>query len=125
MATILFWLAAATALAAFAVHTFVGGARVARPLLADRTLPPASKWLNYYCWHMATITLVIVAAAFAYAAPRPGELALASFATVFAGSAAVLSAAVALKARIHPLRFPSTSLLALVAALGAAGILLR
>jgi hypothetical protein len=41
----LFWAAAAASLVTLAVHTFVGGAFVARPLLSDQSLPKAAKWL--------------------------------------------------------------------------------
>ena len=56
---LLLWLAAAMALLTTLVHTFAGGREVARPLLASNALPPASKWLNYYCWHITTILLAI------------------------------------------------------------------
>lgn len=123
MQSFLLWSAAAAALTAFAVHTFRGGAVVARPLLADESLPSPSKWLNYYCWHIATVMLVFSAAAFAYLASNPSSLELAVFVSSLAVACSILSAAVALKAGIHPFRFPSTSLLALVGILGWAGIL--
>jgi hypothetical protein len=106
--------AAAIAFITFAVHTFVGGVRVARPLLADRSLPPASKWLNYYCWHIVTVLLAAMTAAFSYIALHP-DLAgvgksLGALALILAG----LSAAVAFKAGIRPWRFPSTTLFLLM-----------
>ena len=39
----------------FVVHTFIGDPRVAKPLLENTNLPIASKWLNYYTWHITTI----------------------------------------------------------------------
>lgn len=47
MQVTLLWAAAFMSMVTFAVHTFVGGPRVAAPLLADTNLPKASKWLNY------------------------------------------------------------------------------
>lgn len=115
-----FWAAAAMSAVTFLVHTFVGGQRVAKPLLADVSLPKASKWLNYYCWHLVTITLAAMAIAFAAVAlGRVGaEIGwmLGTLALLFS----VLSVVVALKGAIHPLRFPSTTLFALIA-LAAAG----
>ncbi|MEM9300551.1 MAG: hypothetical protein AAGE01_00485 [Pseudomonadota bacterium] len=108
----LLWSATAVAFVAFLVHTFVGGRRVARPLLADRSLPPASKWLNYYCWHAATVMLAFVTIAFAWAAVDPTLAPVVVFGGTLAVALSALSAAVASKAGIHPLRFPSTSLLA-------------
>ncbi len=122
MQSILFWTAALTAFSTFIVHAFVGGVRVARPLLADTTLPKASKWLNYYCWHIATVLILAMTAAYADAALRPEGAALAVLMTAIATVLSLLSAAVALKGGIHPLRFPSTSLFTAVAALGAAGL---
>ncbi len=122
MQTQFLWLAAAAGVMTFGVHTFIGGVYVARPLLTDRTLPKASKWLNYYCWHVATISLVVMSGCFAYAAVHPDSLELAYLATGLSLAFSVLSASVALRGRIHPLRFPSTSLLALMAVLGWFGL---
>lgn len=119
----MFLLAAALAFVTFAVHTFVGGVFVARPLLADARLPKASKWLNYYCWHNTTVMILAVAGAFAYSAFTPQRPELAIFATAMTAIVSVLSAAVAIKGGIHPLRFPSTSLFAATAALGSAALL--
>ena len=109
--------AAIVSVITFFVHTFVGGKFVARPLLADTQLPKASKWLNYYCWHITTITIVFLAAAFAgmYLSVFPAELRLLIFLATFTSSLSALSIFVALKGGIHPLRFPSTSLFALIA----------
>ncbi len=121
--TILLWIAAAIACATFAVHTFIGGKIVARPLLADTGLPKASKWLSYYCWHVTTITIAFMALMFAWLAGvaphEPTIIGLSSLATALS----VLSAGIALKAGIRPLRFPSTSLFALTAAFGWAAVL--
>lgn len=114
------WAICAIAMVTFLVHTFVGGPRVAAPLLADTGLPRASKWLNYFCWHIAMVLLAFMAGAFAWLAHEPRS-AVTGPALVFFGSLslvlAMLSAWVALKGRIHPLRFPSTSLFAAMALL--------
>ena len=112
MNLIFLWTAILFAGTAFVVHTFVGGREVARPLLADRSLPPASKWLNYYCWHVTTALLAAVTVAMAWAAFDERLMPVVGFIGIFAVISALLSVAVALKARINPLRFPSTSLLA-------------
>lgn len=120
--TVFFAGAALALLATFAVHTFVGGVFVARPLLADRTLPKASKWLNYYCWHITTLVILAMCGAFAYAAMRPNAADLAAAVTALAFSFSGLSVWTALKGGINPLRFPSTTLFAVTAALGFAGL---
>lgn len=118
------WLAAALALVTFATHTFVGGVFVARPLLKDTSLPKASKWLNYYCWHVTTMTILALAGAFAYAAQAPDGLDIAAFATLLCAVLSPLSAAVAIRGGINPLRFPSTSLFAATCLAGASALLL-
>ncbi|MEM7644653.1 MAG: hypothetical protein AAF366_19330 [Pseudomonadota bacterium] len=40
----------------WAIHTFLGGRDIARPLVrAD--LEDVVKWTQYYCWHLVTLTL--------------------------------------------------------------------
>ena len=109
----------------FAVHTFIGGPRVAGPLLANTRLPKASKWLNYYCWHITTIYTLFMGAAYAFVALHPERPELVVFLTVLNIALSLLSVAVALKAGINPFRFPSTSLFATVAMLGLIGLLLN
>jgi hypothetical protein len=118
------WSAAITSAITFAVHTFIGGRVVARPLLADRSLPKAAKWLAYYCWHITTVLLAAMTAAYGWAAESGEARDLVIVITSLAAVLSILSAGVAMKGSIHPLRFPSTSLFALTACLGAAGLFL-
>jgi hypothetical protein len=118
-----FWSASFVSVVTFAVHTFIGGPRVAAPLLANTDLPKASKWLNYYCWHITTIFTFAMGGAYAYVAVHPDRPELVVFLTVVTAALSVLSAAVALKGNINPFRFPSTSLFAAVAILGLLGLL--
>ena len=102
----------------FFVHTFIGGIYVARPLLADKSLPVASKWLNYYCWHVTTIMIVFLGIGF-WLCLQDQEISLMiGFLAALATASAILSAAVAIKGQINPLRFPSTSLFAAIAMCG-------
>jgi hypothetical protein len=118
MQWVLLWCASASALVTFAVHTFVGGVFVARPLLSDQGLPKAAKWLAYYCWHV--VTLLLFGLALAFAATALGRLASSAALALSAFSAlcSLLSIAVARKGRIAPWRFPSTTLFAITAAFG-------
>ena len=102
----------------FAVHTFVGGPRVATPLLADTNLPKASKWLNYYCWHITTIYTFVMGGAYAYVAFNTEKIELVIFLSILNVSFSILSAIVAMKGNINPFRFPSTLLFAIVSILG-------
>jgi hypothetical protein len=124
MQAVLLWATAATAAVTWIVHTFVGGVFVARPLLADKGLPRAAKWLAYYCWHL--VTLMIGAVAGAFVAAALGQL-TGLWTTCLSGfclACSALSIAVALKGGIAPWRFPSTSLFALTGALGLSSAIL-
>jgi hypothetical protein len=114
--------ASALALLTFAVHTFVGGIYVVRPLLAVEGLSRASRWLNYYCWHMTTLTLLVMTAMFAYSAFEPGARGFGVLFTTMAAAFSALCIGVALKGGVRPYRFPATSLFAAVAGAGLWGI---
>lgn len=118
MQVTLLWAAAIMSVVTFAVHTFVGGPRVATPLLADTNLPKASKWLNYYCWHITTIYTFVMGGAYAYVAFNTERIELVVFLSILNVSFAILSAVVAIKGNINPFRFPSTSLFATVSISG-------
>ena len=118
------WLAAAASAVTFAVHFFVGGQRVAGPLLKDRSLPFASKWLNYYCWHVTSVMLIFFTAGFVWLAIQPDIPSL-IFLSALSISLSILSAVVAGRASISPWRFPSTSLFATIAAMSAFAVLME
>ncbi|MBL4620750.1 MAG: hypothetical protein JKX88_11710 [Marinicaulis sp.] len=116
------WTAAGLAGVTFVIHVFAGGKVAARPLLADASLPPESKWLNYYCWHITSVMIAFVCAAFIWLGashPQPPMVILLSSLTA---SLALLSVGVALKGGVHPLRLPSTTLFAAISALGWAAL---
>ena len=122
MQTYFLWAAVVMSIVTFSVHAFIGGPVVAKPLLANKTLPKASLWLNYYCWHVTTLFTFIMGAGYAYAALNPGRPELVIYLTINTAAFSILSAAVALKGNINPFRFPSTSLFASVALLGLASL---
>ena len=123
MQVYLLWAAAVMSIITFAVHTFIGGPVVAKPLLEITNLPKASKWLNYYTWHVTTIFTLSMGGAFIYVALHPNRPELAVFITIITGALSVLSGAVAVKGNINPFRFPSTLLFASVSLLGLASLL--
>jgi len=119
------WAASIMSIVTFAVHTFIGGPVVARPLLKNTDIPKASKWLNYYTWHVTTIFTFTMGGAYAYVALNPDRPELVIFLTVVTAALSILSVVVALKGNINPFRFPSTSLFATVSLLGLIGILMK
>lgn len=102
--------ASVIALITFGVHTFVGGIYVARPLLKARDLTPASRWLNYYTWHMVTALLLFMSAGFAMAATSREAADVGFLLTTMALVFALLCINVALRGGIKPWRLPATSL---------------
>ena len=57
---------------AWGLHTFLGGRAIARPLLAAGDLQDTPKYTQFYCWHIVTILLAVMAAGLVYAAFVPG-----------------------------------------------------
>lgn len=123
-ASMAFWAAAALGVVTFAVHTFVGGVHVVRPLLAAPDLPRTSRWLNYYCWHITTVLLLYMSLGFAWAAMKAEAAPVAFFLTALAPPLSALSVGVALRGGVNPLRFPSTTLFALMSLAGATGVIM-
>ena len=98
----------------FGVHTFVGGKYAARPLLEAHDFHRASRWLNYFTWHMATVLLLVMAAGYAWAAVAPAAWPAALILTVMAALFSPLCVWVAMKGGIQPWRFPASWLFALI-----------
>jgi len=107
-----------------AVHSFVGQVYVVRPLLAVERLSRASRWLNFYCWHVTTTIIAAMAAVFLYAAWRGEGWPTAALFTALAAAFAILCAGVAIKGGVPPHRFPPLTLFALTALAGGCGLYL-
>ena len=74
--TIWFAAAALLSIGIGAIHVFAGGPTIARPLLRAGDLEDTPKYTQYYCWHLVSIALVMMAAQFAGAALVPTQTAL-------------------------------------------------
>ena len=125
MQTYFLWSAVIMSFVTFIIHTFIGGPRVAKPLLENNDLSKASKWLNYYTWHITTIFTFLMGGGYGYVALHPNHPELVVFLTILTGAFSLLSIAVALKGEINPFRFPSTSLFAIVCLLGLVSLLVN
>ncbi|MEO0637088.1 MAG: hypothetical protein AAFY73_10610, partial [Pseudomonadota bacterium] len=83
MTTAPLWLWISAGLAGFIclIHIFAGGRESVPPLLSSdmESLP---KYTNYYCWHLVSLTLAAMAAAYAFAAAYPSAWELAVAATL-------------------------------------------
>jgi hypothetical protein len=117
-----FLLPAAVAASIAAIHFFIGGREIARPLLRQGTLTPVVTLTHYYCWHLVTITLVGLAGAFGYASLAPDGRVLAIFATVAAGLFSVWGLALVIWQAQRHRDMPQWMLFAVLAASGAVAL---
>ena len=110
--------AAVLSLITFGVHTFIGGRFAARPLLEATDLPKASRWLNYFTWHMVTVLLLFMTGGFWVAALSTDAFDVAVLLMLMAASFSPLCIWVALKGGVAPWRFPASWLFLLILAAG-------
>ena len=120
-----FAIAATVALLGAGVHVALGGVRVVRPLMAVEGLSHTARWISYYTYHMATVTLLVMAGGFAWAAVRQDAADMAAVLMTLAAAFAPLCAWVALRAGIPPWRLPPFWLFLIILAAGTGGFLLR
>ncbi len=113
-----FLLPAAVAAAIAGTHLFLGGREIARPLLRQAALPPVVTLTHYYCWHMVTITLAVLAGAYAYAALGPDGHPLAVMATLLSGLFGLWGLALVLWKRQRHSDMPQWMLFAVLTASG-------
>lgn len=116
-------LASLACIGVFAVHTFLGGRLVVRPLLAAEGLGKVVRLTLYYCWHMATIMTAAMALGFLFAGLTPGRDVLAIGLTALAAAFALLNLRIVVSERVNPLRMPQWGLFAIVVLCGIAGSL--
>jgi hypothetical protein len=108
----------------FAVHFWLGGAQIARPLLNGRELNRVVKLTHYYCWHLVSIALILLAVAFLAAAARGPATVLGAGATAAAALATLWNLALVIAHRVKPWLMPQWALFAPIAVLGALGLML-
>lgn len=108
-----------------AVHIILGGKQIARPLLDSKELHPTAKYVQYYCWHLVSLKIFALGAAFLYSALYPTEhtQALSVFAIALATGFAVLGIALVPLVRQTYKDMPQGWLFVPVAVLGILGVL--
>ncbi|MFN3201410.1 MAG: hypothetical protein ACE366_23615 [Bradymonadia bacterium] len=74
----------------WALHTFLGGRELVPPLLSAE-VHPVPKFTHYYCWHLVTLTLAIMALGYLYAAFFPGGSDVAIMLTILSATFALWS----------------------------------
>ncbi|MFK7965041.1 MAG: hypothetical protein AB8C46_13845 [Burkholderiaceae bacterium] len=107
----------------WALHTFAGQVTVARPLLDAPDLAHTPKHTQFYCWHIVTLLLLALPAAFVFAALAPQHIALAWMATGIVTAMSVLGLVLPPLTGERYLDMPQGWLFLPVAVLGFAGLL--
>jgi len=118
------WLFSAGALAAFLalVHVFLGGPEVAKPLLQSNDMPDVAKYVNYYCWHLVTITIFAMAIGLIWDSVDPVQTGLAWMWAVIAVLFTLWSIVLVVWKGQKPFQMPQWLLFAPVAALAIVGL---
>jgi hypothetical protein len=121
LADALFIAAAVASGATLAAHVILGGRLFVRPLLAS-TLRSPVKYTLYYCWHLVSAALLVMGAAFAFAALAPEARAAAHFGLALAALFLATNVAQNLAMRLSFALHPQGAFFLIVTALGAAGL---
>ena len=72
------------------VHFFAGGDSIAKPFLENVNITDEVKFVQYFCWHIATLSILFLAVSFAYCAWNSRNVAMAVSTTAFTGSISIL-----------------------------------
>ncbi len=114
--------AGAASFITFAIHTWIGGPAIAGPLLRSNDMHDVPKYTNYYCWHMATVTLFGLGTAFMWAAfyPEAVELAWAGF--LLSTASMLLNVGLIIGKKQHPLQMPQWALFLTISSLAGLGL---
>ncbi|MEP0069821.1 hypothetical protein [Pyruvatibacter sp.] len=118
-------IAAGLSLFNLALHFFMGGRSIARPLLNDQNLTTEVKYVLYYCWHLVTLAIALQAGLFAVAVlypAMPEVNALVVTGTLFAASFAALGIFMAPALKISYSVLPQGWLFVPVAVCGVVGL---
>jgi len=120
------WFLSAAILAAMTtmLHIFAGGRFAARPLLDAQDLSSSPKYTNYFCWHIVTIALTMLAFGYGYAAQNEAGYDVALIATVMAGLVGVWNLFLIRQFRLKAKRHPQFVFFFSMAILGLAGLIL-
>ncbi|MFK7915171.1 MAG: hypothetical protein AB8B93_14755 [Pseudomonadales bacterium] len=118
-----FAIAAGLSAALTLLHLIGGGRTIAQPLLASTALPRMPQVLMYFCWHITSIAIAFLAAAYGYAALTPGNQALAGAATLLCAAIAVLGIVMAKAMNMRYAVMPQGWLFLPIAIIGGYGLL--
>lgn len=118
-----FAIAAGLSLVLTLLHLIGGGRTIAQPLLAGTELPRMPQVLMYFCWHITTIAIAFLAAAFGYAALLPDNEVLAAAATLLCLAIAILGIVMAKAMSLGYAAMPQGWLFLPIGVIGVYGLL--
>ncbi len=105
-----------------AIHVFLGGPEIARPMRDCPNLNRVVRLTNYYCWHLVTISLAQLAVLFGWAAFTPAAAPLAVIGTATAGAFCIWGIALVIKTKQKYRHMPQGLLFLPVAIIGLVGL---
>lgn len=104
------------------LHVFLGGPAAARPLLETDKLDKIAKFTLYYCWHLVTIAIFAISAAFLVAAFDRAEQKFAVGAMMVSVAFTFWSLVMIIQHKLRFMHFPQWLLFLPVAVFGAFGL---
>lgn len=122
MNTVFFALAGGLAAIWLAIHLFVGGRQIARPLVHATALDPIVRHTQYLCWHFTSVAIASMSAFFVWAA-MSGDLIIATAGTTLAAGFFFVGVGLVAWLKEDHAKLPQGWLFLPVALLGFAGLL--
>lgn len=118
------WLFAAgiAALLSNLLHVFAGGPEIARPLLRSQDIADVPKYVNYYCWHLVTLTIGAMGVGFIWASIDVTQTGLAWMWTVMAVLFTFWSVILVIWKKQKPFHMPQWTLFLVVSVLAIVGM---
>lgn len=119
------WLFAAGVASAFTalIHVFLGGPEIAVPLLLAKDIADVPKYVNYYCWHIVSITITAMAVGFMWASVDVRQTGLAWSWTVVALLYTLWSVLLIVMKQQNALHMPQWVLFGIISMLGVMGVM--
>ncbi|MEM7016091.1 MAG: hypothetical protein AAF512_01980 [Pseudomonadota bacterium] len=115
-----YWAAAFLTLAITGVHVVLGGPVFVASII-DSNLPEVVRWLGYFTWHTGTVTFLVMALAFGYAAIKDNT-AVAVFAALIAMGMGILGLGVTIWGSPAMWGTPAPYAFSLIGLVGFAGV---
>ena len=104
------------------IHCWFGGKLIAAPLLATRELHRVPKYTHYYCWHLVSVLLGMMALAFLWVGLHPQATELAVFIVIMACIFSLWSFVLVTWKKQRISDFPQGAMFAVAAVIGVIGL---